>query len=117
MPYEFPERLLLLLRKTGTSNAMLARSVGAAGTTVQNWIEDKTSPKANVACMVADFFDIDMNELCGFTELTEDRIAEIQRNHIAKYGKTKRVEMVPVVLPDSEKAEFEALKSKAIGGE
>ena len=113
MPYEFPARLLLLLRKTGTSNALLARNVNAVGTTVQNWIDDKTSPKANVACMIADFFGVDMNELFGFTELTDERIAEVQRDHIAKYGNTKRVELVPVSLPDSDSAELDALKKQA----
>ena len=113
MTYEFPKRLLLLLRKTGTSNAFLARSVGATGTTVQNWIDDKTSPKANTACKIADFFGVDMNELCGYSELTAEKIEQVQRNHIKKYGKTNRVEMVPVQLTDEENAEFDKLVEDA----
>lgn len=110
MSDKFQKRLLVLLRTTLTPNALLGRNVGAAGSTVQSWIDGRTSPKMSTAFKIADFFGVDMNELCGLVELSPERLAEIHDYHVEKYGETKRVELVPTELPANEKAEFESLK-------
>lgn len=117
MSDRFQKRLLVLLRSTLTSNALLGRNVGAAGSTVQSWIDGKTSPKMSTAFKIADFFGVDMNELCGLVELSDNRIAEIQKHHIENYGHTKRSELVPMHLSDEENAEFDKLVEDAMKGE
>lgn len=109
MTDRFQKRLLVLLRTTLTSNALLGRSVGAAGSTVQSWIDGRTSPKMSTAFKIADFFGVDMNELCGLAELSPERLTEIRDFHTSRYGETKRVELVPAELSSDEKAEFDAL--------
>lgn len=113
MSDRFQKRLLVLLRSTLTSNALLGRNVGAAGSTVQSWIDGKTSPKMSTAFKIADFFGVDMNELCGVVELSDRRIAEIQKYHVDKYGHTKRSELVPIQVSEYDGAEFEELRKAA----
>lgn len=113
MRKEFGEVLLHLLRITGTPNSALAKEIGTAGSTIQNWIDGKTSPKIDLACKIADIFGVTMDELCGFDEITDEKEEEIKKRRGKVRPNSRRVEYYYSNLSANDKAELNALKEKA----
>lgn len=61
-------------------------------TTIQNWIDGKTSPKVSVAIRITEFFGVTINQLCGFDDITDAHMESIKKRHYEKHGRTKRIE-------------------------
>lgn len=107
--YKFSEALLLLLRETGTSNTALANYVGVKKPTVAGWLQGR-DPSFKYVIKIKEYFSATFDELAGLKPISKERMREIRKHHEDAYGKTRRVEYVPVGLSDDEKAEFESLK-------
>lgn len=110
-------RILLLLRATGTPNALLAKETGLAEGTVSNYLCGRRSPTLSAICRIADFFDASVDELCGRAELTDERVAEICAHRRSLSPGTVRRELRPATFAnEGEASEFEALRRAFNGG-
>ena len=87
------ERLELLLQLHGISRYALAKATGIPESTLSAWATGRAAPGVEKLTLIADYFDVSLDYLCGRDEQPKDKDLDdlhfASPYHKALFNKTK----------------------------